>query len=708
MKSFLQKLPNYLSVKSKLPMLILGVSFGAIAVMGYLGWQRNRVTIQADAVNHLTSVRTSKAHQVEHHFTIVQNKVDILAQNHMVIEAMVKLNRGFKKLDQIYIPEEWEAELETFYEEEFFPHLAENLNTTPSFDLYRPKSQAERYLHHHYIAENPYPLGEKYKLADANNGSEYSEYHAEYHETLVELIQKFSFYDLLLIDYQTGDVVYSVIKETDIGTNLVNGAYQDSNLAGVVRKVQEHPEKGVVQIVDFQAYHPSYGEPAIFMAAPIYNGPHEIGILAVQLNVEQLNEITTGFEDWENDGLGQTGETFLVGADGYLRSTSRYLIEEPENYRKALRRSGATDDTIKLVENLNTPILFQKSDNDAVSRALGGEEGFAIVPDPFHGGRIFASFAPLSLDGLNWVVMTEMDADEIYTPLHRLQGYLLITTIILMMLITVIANAATSQLLAPMSQLTEALNKVNQGDLDAKLSENSEGIFGQLGQSINHLIEALKRETQVAEQQKLDNEKLLLTLMPTTVVKRLKEGETQIVDAASQSSVLCARILGLANLSKTQSIEEVALILNRLNRSFEELAHKSGIDPQNTIGENLTAVCGLSSTYLDHAERIVNLATAMMSVIQRLDEDNSGLGLAMGIHSGSLVGGVMGTHQLTYKVWGETVEIATHLSQQADANQILVTESVYEHLQDRYDFVSATKIEQADGNSLAVWAMAFR
>lgn len=707
MMSFPRKLLNYLSVKSKLPMLILGVSFGAIAVMGYLGWHRNRATIQADAISHLTSVRSSKAHQVEHHFAIVRNKVDILAQNHMVIEAMVKLNRGFKKLDQIYIPEEWDAELQTFYEEEFFPHLSKNLNTTPSFDLYRPKSQAERYLHHHYIADNPHPIGEKYKLADANNGSEYSDYHAEYHETLAELIQKFRFYDLFLIDYQTGDVVYSVIKETDIGTNLATGAYQDSNLAEVVKKVQEHPEKGAVQVVDFQAYHPSYGEPAIFMAAPIYNGPHEIGILAVQLNVEQLNEITTGFEDWENDGLGETGETFLVGTDGYLRSTSRYLIEEPAKYYKALRRSGATDDTIKLVESLNTPILFQETDNEAISRALGGEEGFTVVPDAFHGGRVFASYAPLSLDGLNWVIMTEMDADEVYAPLHRLLGYLLIATIILMLLITVLANAATDQLLAPVNQLTRNLDKVNEGDLDTKFPETSEGAFGQLGQNIHQLVEHLRQETQSVKQQLLDNEKLLHSLMPANAVGRFKEGETQIVDAASQSSVLCARILGLSNLSKEKSPEDAARILNHLNRSFEDLTQKSGIDQQNTVGENLIAVCGLSSTYLDHAERIMNLATALMAVIHRVDEDGSGLGLAIGVHSGPVIGGLMGTQQLAYKIWGETVEIATRLSQQATFNQILVTQTVYEHIQDRYEFAATTKIEPADGAPLAVWAVTF-
>lgn len=703
-----QRALSYLSIKSKLPMLILGVSFGAIAVMGYLGWHRNKVTIQADAISHITSVRTSKAHQVEHHFTIIRNKVDILAQNHMVIEAMVKLNRGFKKLDQIYIPEQWDNELEAFYEEEFFPNLAQNLNTTPSFDLYRPKSQAERYLHHHYIATNPHPVGEKYKLADARNGSEYSEYHAEYHETLVELIQKFRFYDLLLIDYQTGEVVYSVIKEADLGTNLMTGAYQDSNLAEVVRNVQEHPEKGVVQVVDFQAYHPSYGKPTIFMAAPIYNGPHEVGILAVQINVEQLNEITTGFEDWENDGLGETGETFLVGADGYLRSTSRFLIEEPDNYRKALRRSGTPDETIDLVDSLQTPILFQRVENGAVERAIGGEEGWAIVSDPFHGGTVFASYAPLNISGLNWIIMTEMDAPEIYAPLHQLQGYLLIATIMIMLLVTVIANGATSQLLAPASQLSDALHKVNDGHLETEIPESSEGIFGRLGQQINRLVATLQRETQAIAQQQLTNDKLLLNLMPMTAVKRLKEGNSgqQIVDAATQSSVLYGRLVGVTPLSQTRSMEETAQLLNQLSRSFDELMQKAGIDQQKTADFTLVGVCGLSSTYLDHMERTINLAHALMSVVHRVEEE-FGLKLAIGIHAGPVMGGIVGAQQLNYKIWGETVEIAAQLCQQTQPNQIVVTQPIYELLRERYEFTPANDVQWQGREAVATWTIAW-
>ena len=702
-----QKILKYLSVKSKLPMLILGVSFSAISVMGYLGWYKNKITIKEDAINHLTSVRTSKAHQVEHYFEVVRNKTDILAQNQMVIEAMVKFRRGFKQLDRIYIPEQWNVELKTFYDEDFFPHLAKNLTTTPNYEIYQPRSQAEKYLHHHYIAKNPYSIEEKYKLTNANNGSEYSEFHTEYHETLVELIKKFRFQDLLLIDFQTGDVVYSVIKETDIGTNLLDGAYQNSNLAEVVRKVQEHPEKGAVQLVDFQAYHPSYGEPVLFMAAPIYNGPHEVGILAVQLNVEQLNEITTGYKDWENDGLGKTGETFLLGSDGYVRSISRYLLEKPEKYHKDLRRSGTSAEIIKLVESLHTSILFQKIDNEAVSKALGGEEGSTTVSDPFHGDTVFVSYSPLNIKGLDWAVMTEMDGHEIYKPLRHLQGYLLIATILMMLLITIIANVATSQFLAPVNQLSERLNKVNQGDLEIEIPENSEDIFGQLGQKINRSIKILKQETQTVAQQKLENEKLLLNLMPFNAVKRLKDGETQIVDTASQSTVLYARLVGVAKLSQTKSAEEVALILNQLSRSFDELTQKYGIDQQNTVDETFIAVCGLSSSYLDHVERIMNLATAMIAAIHRLNKDDLSLELSIGVHSGLVMGGILGIHQLTYKIWGETVEIASYLSHQARSNQILVTQPVYELLRDKYEFVSATAVEREDIEAIPTWTINF-
>ena len=91
-----------------------------------------------------------------------------------------------------------------------------------------------------------------------------------------------------------------------------------------------------VKFTDFKYYEPSYGAPAAFVGSPIYEGAQRIGVLVFQLPVQQINEIMTGGQNWINDGLGNSGETYLVGSDGSMRSVSRFLIEDREGYFSAL------------------------------------------------------------------------------------------------------------------------------------------------------------------------------------------------------------------------------------------------------------------------------------------------------------------------------------------------------------------------------------
>ena len=111
---------------------------------------------------------------------------------------------------------------------------------------------------------------------------------------------------MFLINPQ-GQIVYTVFKETDYATNLENGPYKDSNLAELVREVIASKEKGFTRLVDFATYAPSYGVPASFIAAPIYNGSKLVGVLAFQMPVDEINNVMTGNQDWKQDGLGLSG-----------------------------------------------------------------------------------------------------------------------------------------------------------------------------------------------------------------------------------------------------------------------------------------------------------------------------------------------------------------------------------------------------------------
>ena len=145
-------------------------------------------------------------------------------------------------------------------------------------------------MQHYYLTANSNPVGEKQKLERADGLSEYGELHARYHSFFRSFIEKFGYYDLFLIDPE-GNIVYSVFKETDYATNLETGPYRTSNLAKAAAIPKDSRGREFVQLVDFEPYRPSYNAPAAFIATPIYRDTEFVGVLALQLPVDNINSI---------------------------------------------------------------------------------------------------------------------------------------------------------------------------------------------------------------------------------------------------------------------------------------------------------------------------------------------------------------------------------------------------------------------------------
>lgn len=188
-----------------------------------------------------------------------------------------------------------------------------------------PTSKAAGFLQYQYIANNEHPTKNKEKLDFAEDGSFYSKIHKKYHGQFKEYLQRFGYYDIFLIDTQKGDIVYSVYKEVDYATNLLNGPYYNSNIGRLFREARLATEPGFVKLVDYQPYDPSYGDGASFIASPIFDQGENIGVLIFQMPIYEINAIMTGSENWFLDGFGETGESVVIGSDGYLRSQSRFF-----------------------------------------------------------------------------------------------------------------------------------------------------------------------------------------------------------------------------------------------------------------------------------------------------------------------------------------------------------------------------------------------
>ncbi len=696
---------DYLSIKSKLIAMLLGVSSFSILVTAYLGYQSGQANLTSRVFSQLTSLRASKAYQIESYFKNIQNQTETLSENPAVIAAMQEFTQAHRTLESVKIPAASDQKLTAYYQQEFLKRLAKAEAGSPVLESYLPQSAASRYLQYQYIANNPNSVGKKHLLGMARDGSAYSQIHGRYHPIFRKIIEKFGYYDMFLINPQ-GTVVYTVFKETDFTTNFATGAYKTSNLARLMTQMQQAKEKNYSQIIDFEGYGPSYGAPAAFIAAPIFNKSELIGVLAFQLPVDEINNVMTGNRKWEGDGLGKTGETYLVGKDYLMRSVSRFLEQDPKAYIESLRTVGVNDDVIGRISQYKTSILQQNVQTQGITEALTGRQGTQILKD-YRGIPVLTSYAPLKIEGLDWVILSEIDLSEAYEPIYSFTRQVLISATLLMLLLTLIAMALAYLFVKPIQHLIDSARKVQEGGMDTIVPLNPHDEFGELAQSFNAMLNSLHTQTNLVAEKNRENDQLLLSIFPAAIAKRLKLGEKDIAEDISNVAVIFADLTGFSKLSASMTAYEIVHLLNDVFAAFDEAAERFGMEKIKTIGDSYMAICGLSVPYLDHDKRAIGFSLELQSVMRRFNlERGFQLNIQVGINSGDVVAGIVGRNKFIYDVWGDTINIASNLRDACPVGEVLVSETVYQRLRDLYDFEAWINVERSGSKeTLSAWRL---
>jgi len=676
--------------------MLLTVSSSSILVTAYLGYQSGKSNLTDRVFNQLTSVRASKAYQIESYFKTIRNHIQTLSIDPSVGTALSEFTNAYRQLENVPLPADALPKINAYYQNEFLPKLAQTEQGSPVLNSFLPEAIASNYLQYYYIANNSNPIGKKHLLDKANDSSEYSRLHGRYHPIFRNIIEKFGYYDLFLID-PDGRIVYTVYKETDFASSLTVGAYNESNLARLFASVRRSKEKDYARIIDLESYAPSYGAPAAFIAAPIYNQDKFIGVLAIQVPVDEINNVMTGNRKWEADGLGKSGETYLVGPDYLMRSVSRFLIETPEEYLKTLVALGVNNETIKRIRQYKTSVLAQAVKTTAVEEAMMGKQDIKIIRD-YRDIPVLSSYSLLQIEGLKWAILSEIDLAEAYAPIYDFERQLVISATLLMLLVILLAMVMASLFVKPINQLITSARKVAAGQLDAIAVLETEDEFGELAQSFNLMVSSLRDQTDLVEEKNRENEQLLLSIFPAAIAKRLKQGEKNIAESASNVTVLFSDLTGFSKLSDSLTAYEIVSILNDLVTSFDETADRFGMEKIKTIGDSYMAVCGLSVPYLDHDKRAIDFAIEMQAIVRRFSQERGfKLNISLGINSGDIVAGIVGRNKFIYDVWGDTINIASALKSACPEGAILVSREIYNRLCDLYEFAPlATKIEDGE------------
>ena len=199
------------------------------------------------------------------------------------------------------------------------------------------------------------------------------------------------------------------------------------------------------------------------------------------------------------------------------------------------------------------------------------------------------------------------------------------------------------------------------------------------------------RELEVAHR---ENSRLLLNILPEPIADRLRRGETLIADRHEDVSLLFADIVGFTGLSSGMDAEELVTTLNAVFSVFDGLVDASGLEKVKTIGDAYMIVGGMPIWEPDHLERMAVLALRLAGEVARNEEARRlGIQFRIGMHTGPVVAGVIGTKKFIYDVWGDTVNVASRMESAGEAGRIQVTAAVESRLRQRFELEPRGRID---------------
>lgn len=506
------------------PVAITGTFIGINAI------NQGQDTLERLAKDQLISLKTSRKQQIETYLQTVINQIKTFSNDRMIIEAMWDFKDAFAtyKNQVPYDPVEFTPSLKRYYNKEFGKeYKARNPEAPPNMnDSLETLDNNSRALQYTYISSNPNPLGKKDELVFADDKSEYSRLHKLYHPHIRNFLQTFGYYDIFLVNAETGHVVYTVFKELDYATSLLDGPYADSGLGRAFQAANRLNSTDEFAIDDYAPYLPSYQDQAMFIASPIFDNDKKIGILIFQAPIDRINAIMTSNRAWKEYGLGESGETYLVGKDLLMRNDSRFLIEDKIAYLNAIRNTGFSPQTITTIETKNTSIGLQIVDTPASRAALSGISGFRIFPD-YRNVPVLSAFAPIDIPGLNWALMAEIDEAEAFGSIGILKRQILQYSTIIGIAVLIAGGILVfffiRNIIRSIGGFEAAVDSVVGGNRNARAKADTNDELGHFGLSLNKLLEEHAENLNKTERENEQLNDSIIELLEATAPLRSRD-----------------------------------------------------------------------------------------------------------------------------------------------------------------------------------------
>jgi len=466
----------------------------------------------------------------------------------------------------------------------FFSHLPLTLKATVDFtDAYAGvDGDKTKVLQSAFIYDNPNPTGQKYLLDRPNDSLMYGYVHEVYHPVFRSLMEARDYYDIFLFNAE-GDLIYSVYKELDYATNFsANGDEWASSDLGKTFQQSVGLKEGEISIFDFAPYGPSANAPAAFVGAPIYkNDGNVAGVIAFQMPVGRIDAIMGG-----TAGLGETGETLLVGSDGFLRA-----------------------DSVRTEEN---DVLVTHINDELAKSALDGMKHQGTITD-YGSYELFAISEPVDIPGLKWAVVAVQGTEEINAPIVAMRNVMIVVGAIMVLVAGLIGVAFAKSISKPISILTSTMRRLVTGEYDLEVAgKTKSNELGEMARAVEVFRENGLKVAELTRENEISSERRLKER--SQMMQELQQAFGAVVDGATAGDFgkrvtaefpdeeLNALAAGINNLVETvdRGLSETGHVLSalaktdltkRVDGTYEGAFDKLKSDT-NAVASNLTMIVG--------------------------------------------------------------------------------------------------------------------
>ena len=435
-----------MNIRPRLALLFAGVGVLAVAVTSGVNYIMAESALKVTVANQLVGLRSAKASHIETAFRDLRRTIEVKSADSATARAYLAFQAAFPKTSSVKLQ-----------------------------DLYVK------------------PIGgitDRSMIVDPGDSSPFTSVHKQFHPGLHDFRLSLGIVDVFLCEPKTGAILYTDRKGADFAANLGDPNLRDSGLTEVVLKCFRNNR---TSISDLKPYAPSLNYPATFLACPIRNGHIVVGVFAAQIGFQQIDELATPGTT-NREGLGESGETLIVGPDLALRNDS-HGIAHMKDLKQDLKAQGLSGATLLEIEQTKMTALTIK---------VGPEYANALTADGYmettnyRGKKVLAAYEPLSITGLRWGIVVEQDQAEAYEPLVSLRNTSLLAGCGMLLVTLLLAYLVSGSFTRPLAKLSEAARRFGGGELGVRAGLKGKDEYASLGRTFDQMVAQQERFDEAA------------------------------------------------------------------------------------------------------------------------------------------------------------------------------------------------------------------